>query len=160
MTHRQALRPTHLRSGEGQHLRVITDLVTIKATAASTGDACFIAEAETPPGGGFPPHLRRHDDVTFYVLDGAYTGLLGTETIMLGPGGHAFVPRGTVHGYVNAGATPARMLVLATPGGVQERFLDEIADHASRSAWESDMDRLLAVAPKYGIELLTSVAGE
>jgi quercetin dioxygenase-like cupin family protein len=149
MTLEQSLRPAHLRPGEGRKVRLITDLITIRVTT----DAISLVEAETPPGGGFPPNARRHDDLTLYVLAGTYTVLLGGDVIELGPGGHAFVSRGTVHGYVNTGAEPARVLVLATPGGVQERFLDEIADHASRAPWEPNMDRLLAVAPKYGIEL-------
>jgi quercetin dioxygenase-like cupin family protein len=155
MTLASALRPTHLRPGKGRRRRVITDLMTLIATADDTGGAYTLIVTETPPGGGFPPHRRRHEDLTLFVLDGAYSALLGNDTVTLESGGYAFVPRGTRHGYVNAGSTPARMLALATPGGVPERFLDAIADEPGRAPWAPDMARVLAVAPAYGIEIET-----
>lgn len=132
-------------------MRVIADLVTVKATTGVTGGAFALAITETPPAGGFPLHAQRYDDVTYLVLDGTYRFRVGGDEIELGPGGCAFVPRGTEHGYANAVDAPARMLVIASPGGVWERFLAEIGDEAARMPWEPDMARVLAVAPKYGI---------
>lgn len=152
MTLTDLLRPFGLRTGEGKQLRVITDLVTLKASAADTRGAYTLFETVTPPAGGCPPHAQRYDDESLYVLEGRYAVLVGNEETEMGPGDYAFIPRGTVHGFVNVGSTAARMLVLATPGGIQERFFDEVADRAGRPAWEPDMPKVLAVAPKYGIE--------
>lgn len=151
-------RPRHLRTGEGEKVRVITDLVTIKATAGDTAGAYSLFETSTPPAGGCPPHSQRYDEETFYVLEGRYTFLIGDQTVELGPGDYAFVPRGTVHAFANAGSEPARMLILVTPGGIHDKFFDEVGDHADRAPWEPDMPKVLAVAPKYGIEFSTSDA--
>ena len=146
-------RPTHLGPGEGRQLRVITDLATIKATSDTTGGAYALIEARTPPSGGVPLHTQHYDDATYIVLAGTYRFHVEDDEFELGPGGYAFVTRGTAHGYANTGDVPARMLVIATPGGVMERFLDEIGDSAARAPWEPDMARVLAVAPKYGVEI-------
>ena len=160
MTLRDSVATSHLERGEGRQLRLITDLVTIKATTADTGDAFALFETETPPAGGCPPHRQRYDDEAFFVLDGRYAFLAGDEQVELGPGGYLYVPRGTVHAFTNVGSTTARMLVLVAPGGIHQQFLDEVGDRAGRAAWEADINRLLEVAPKYGIEFPTSVTAE
>jgi quercetin dioxygenase-like cupin family protein len=151
------IQSTHLSSGGGEKKRVITDLVTIKALSADTADAYTLYETDTPPSGGFPPHIHRYEDETFYVLESSYIFLLDDRELELTKGAYLFVPRGTVHGYVNTGSEPARMLVLVTPGGIQEKFLHEVGDGADRPAWEPDMAKVLAVAPKYGIDFPSSL---
>jgi quercetin dioxygenase-like cupin family protein len=148
------VRSTHLDPGGGVKKRILTDLATFKATSADTSGAYTLYEVETPPSGGFPPHVHRYEDETFFVLESSYDFLLVDNELRLDAGAYLFVPRGTIHGYVNTGSTPARMLVLATPGGVHEKFLDEIADAAERPAWKPDIAKVLAVAPKYGIDFL------
>lgn len=144
--------PRYQRPNGGIQMRFITDIVTIKAGAADTAGAYSLFETATPPTGGCPPHTHRYDDETFYVLAGRYHFVLGDEAVELGPGGYLFAPRGTPHGFTNPGPDPARMLVLVTPGGIQEAFLDEVNDRAHRPAAGSAMATVLAVAPKYGVE--------
>ena len=150
------MQPRHLGAREGDQARVITDLVTTKAAAANTGEAYSLFEVETPASGGCPPHTQRYDDETFYVLNGTYAFLIGEKEIELRPGGYAFAPRGTIHGFVNVGSSTARMLVLVTPGGIQESFFQEVGDRADRPAWEPNMAKVLAAAPKYGIQFSPS----
>lgn len=151
-------RPNHLQSGEGRQLKVITDLVTIKATAAETGGAYALFEVETPPAGGCPPHTQRYEHEAVFVIAGSYVFLIDGEQVELGPGGYAFVPRGTTHAYTNTGASAARMLVLVTPGGIHEQFFDDAGDHGDRPHWDLDMAKVFAVAPKYGIEFSLPIA--
>ena len=148
------LRPRFIRAGAGEKARVITDLVTTRASAEDTGGAYSLFETVTPPTGGCPPHAHRHEEKTFYVLEGRYAFLNGEDSIELGPGDYAFVPRGVVHAFANVGSEPARMLILITPGGIYDRFLEEIGDCLDWPTGEPDTARALAVAPKYGIEFL------
>ena len=158
MEHTDTIGPMHLGPGEGRHLTVITDSVTIKAATAETGGAFALYETETPSAGGCPPHVQRYDDEVFFVIEGTYTVLIGEDQVELGPGGYAFIPRGTVHGYANLGSEPARMLILVTPGGIHEQFVDEVSDRAGRAPWQPDMAKVLTVAPKYGVEFSTPAA--
>ena len=58
----------------------------------------------------------------------------------------------------NIGPAPARMLILATPAGLDRFFLEagrEATDTSpgSGAATPEDTEKLLEVAPKYGIEI-------
>ncbi len=159
-----ALAPRHLAPTEGRTVRVIADLVTFKALAADTGGAYSLFETTTLPQGGTPPHRQHYEEEAFFVLEGTYTFRIGDETVALGPGGFAFVPRGTIHAFTNTGSGPARMLILVTPGGIHEQFFAEIGEPiadpaAPPPAGPPDVEKLLAVAAKYGVEILPPPAG-
>jgi mannose-6-phosphate isomerase-like protein (cupin superfamily) len=160
MAHQDTLNAMHLQPGEGRHLTLITDAVTVKAATDDTGGSFALYEAETPPAGGCPPHVQRYDDEALFVIAGRYTVLIGETQIELGPGGYAFIPRGTVHAFTNPGSEPARMLMLVSPGSIHEQFVEEVSDRAGRAPWEPDMARILAVAPKYGVEFASPTVME
>ena len=145
--------PRHVAANSGRAIRVLGDRMTYKAVAAETGGAYSLFETSTPPGAGCLPHSQRYDEETFYVLEGRYALLLGDRTVELGPGDYAFVPRGTAHAFTNVGAEPARMLILVTPGGIHDTFFDEVGEHADGTEGDGDLSKMLAVAPKYGIEI-------
>ena len=69
-----------------------------------------------------------------------------------------YVPRGTLHTYTNVGTGPARYLGMVTPVGL-EKFFEEVSVPAANGTYspppfeQEDLDRLLAVAPKYGLEI-------
>ena len=71
------------------------------------------------------------------------------------------MPRGAVHGYHNRGDTPARMLIVVTPGGIHERFYAQVGepiDDRSMPPAPDDpvaLPRLTRIAQQYGIELLS-----
>ena len=148
------LSPIRVEAGEGRTLRVISDVVTVKASAEDTGGAYSLFETSTPPGGGTPPHYQRYEDEAFYVLEGRCGFRFGEDTVEITEGGYAFVPRGTVHAFTNAGDGPLRMIVLVTPGGIHEKFFAEVGEDPATPAGPPDIAKLLAAAPKYGIEIL------
>lgn len=133
-------------------MRIITDLVSIRASGEHTGDIATVLDVETPPGGGFPPHTQRYEDELIYVLEGTYSLLFGETQEKVAAGDVRFIGRGMRHGYVNAGPGVARMVIYHSPGGIQERFLREIGDPPERPMWESDLGRIVSIAPSYGIE--------
>ncbi len=146
-----------LHAGEGPTYRVVADLVTFKATAATTNGAYGLFETRTPPGQGVPPHRQRYEEEAFWVLEGRYHFLVDGQQVELGPGGYVFVPRGTVHAYTNSGDSAGRMLILVSPGGIHERFFAEVGEPMGDPAVPAsppDLPRLIAVATKYGIEIL------
>lgn len=142
------------RESRPEQLRVISDVVSFIITGAETNGAYALFETVTQPGGGTPPHTQAHEDEAFYILEGRYSFLVGDQQVEVGPGGYAFVPRGTVHAYTNSGEAPARMLILVAPGGLHEQFFREAGDPADAPAGAPDFARLGAAAAKYGITIL------
>jgi quercetin dioxygenase-like cupin family protein len=131
--------------------------VTYKAVAEETGGTYSLFEAVIEPGSAVPPHYGRYDDETLWVLEGIFGLRLGDEMLELRPGSYAFVPRGTVHALANVGRGPGRLLLLVTPGGLCEKYLDELGGARGvpqALAGPTDLERAAAIAAKYGTEFL------
>ena len=123
-----------------------------------TGGAFALIEVLVPPQSGPPPHLHRREDEAFYVLEGEFEVHIDDQRLTAGPGTWVTLAKGSLHYFKNIGPTPARMLILATPAGL-DRFFLEAGREATDTTPESgavrpeDPEKLLAVAPKYGIEI-------
>ena len=150
---------SHVGPGEGRALWVPGGLHTRKVAAAQTGGAYSLFEAVVPPRGGPPPHVQHREDECFYVLKGEFEFLDDGRTFLAGPGSLVYVPKGNLNAFKNVGEEPGRMLVGQTPGGVHERFYEEIGEEARDSTNPPVMDgppdvgRIAAIAAKYGIEI-------
>ena len=151
-------RAKHVAPGEGKALWVAGDLVTLKVVGEDTDGAFLLGEELSPPGGGPPPHIHHREDEMFCVLDGEYEFLVGERTIRAGAGSVVYVPSNVPHTFKNVGTTPARMLAFVMPA-VFEGFLEEVGEEAADQSspppfGQEEIERLLATAPKYGIEML------
>ena len=83
---------------------------------------------------------------------------VGERSFRAGVGSFVHLPKGVIHSFQNLGARPARFLTLVVPAGL-EGFFEEVgkpgSDLSSPPPFEEeDIERLLAVAPKYGAEIL------
>jgi mannose-6-phosphate isomerase-like protein (cupin superfamily) len=147
-----------LAPGEGERIWIVADTMTLKATGESTNGNLVLLENLTAPGGGPPPHVHVRDDEFFYVLDGSFDIRIGDELHSLGPGGFAYVPRGTVHNFRNTAETPSRILVGFTPGGMEGFFRaagrSATDDGPAPQVDEDELARTMAAAPEYGLELI------
>lgn len=147
MTKSIALRP--LIVTDPSTLSVLGTEVQVFLDAAQTGGQYTAYRCVVPPNVGPPPH--RHDgfDEAFYVLQGTFEILSGTETHRLEAGAYVFVPRGVVHTFRNVGEGPAIFLGTATPAGHEGFFED--AD-----SLEGPLTPEVAVAlcARHGIELV------
>ncbi|CAA9398776.1 hypothetical protein AVDCRST_MAG82-76 [uncultured Rubrobacteraceae bacterium] len=150
----------HVGPGEGRALWISRELVMCKVTSEQTGGAYSLFEISSQPQGGMPPHIQHREDECFYVLEGELQFLVEDRTMSVGVGSLLYVPRGNLHAYDNLGDKPARMLVIQTPGGLHERFFEELGepveDQAAPSITESAPggEKITATAAKYGIEIL------
>ena len=116
-------RPYRVASGEGlANVWWKSGRVTVKAGGAGRGHAFSQIEVDDPRGSGPPLHLHHNEDETFYVLEGDVTFLVGEERIDLEAGDYLFGPRGVAHAYV-VRSERARMLVTASPGGIEQVFV-------------------------------------
>ena len=135
------------------------DQITFLITGEQTGGAFFMAEVSVPPGGGPPPHIHRREDETFYLQQGTLTIEAGGKTLIASPGDSVHLPRGVVHSFRNTGRVDAKFLMVVTPAGLEKFFEEAFNPAVDRSqsppqVSEALAARLLAAAPRYGLELL------
>ena len=114
-----------LSVGQGQGETVGLGHIEMRLLAPSSAtDGTFgAAEFRGSEGPWTIPHMHERLEESFYVLDGAFTFTLGEDTIETAPGAFVLVPRGTPH-VLSAGADGGRLLVVWTPGGLEQMFLE------------------------------------
>ncbi len=95
-------------------------VVTTKVAAERTGWAYSLFEVEVGVGGAEGPHVQHREDEWLYVLEGQFGLAVEGVASEAGPGTHAYLPRGALHAYENAGDRTGRLLVVHTPGGAGE----------------------------------------
>ena len=115
-----------------------------------------------PTGGGPPPH--RHDfEEMFTLLEGELELTFRGETTIVRAGSTVNIPANAPHAFRNSSGSPAHMLCMATPAGLDEFFLavgDPLESRASappplnRAELEERIRRAKALAPQYRTELL------
>jgi hypothetical protein len=91
------------------------------------------------------------------VLEGEITVYVGGEKIKAEPGTWVYGPRKVPHGFRIGGDSPARVLLLYTPAGFEQYFA-EVGEPAREltlpPAEPPNMERLMSVSPKYGLDIL------
>ena len=152
-------RARYVRSGQGKTFRARGDLFFFKVVGADNNDAFSMCEVWNAPQGGIPPHIDHRDDEAFFVLEGTYDCRLGDRDLTCGPGESFFAPRGTPHAIKNVSDGRARMLIVQSPGGVIEKYIEEAWEKIEDPSdppppVEPDFERVVSVAQKYGIEML------
>ena len=150
-----------LDKGEGQSFWLLTDLFTFKVVGDDTNGTLTVAELTARPEMGPPPHLHRHADENFYVLEGTFDFSLAGQPFSAGAGSFVHLPKGVVHTHSAGGGAPARALVMQAPAGV-EKFIMEAGRPAPDTSIapvlpeQSELERVVAIARKYGIEVSTT----
>ena len=152
-----------LDPGEGEAWWWMGGLATVKATAEQTGGRYTLVEILVPE---FPMeesllHVHHFEDEGFYILEGEMTFYVGDETIKASPGSFLFGPQDVPHAFsVDSG--PARLMFLLSPAGMEgairemgepARSLD-IPPPQEEPPDEAEMGRLMAIADRYGGEML------
>ena len=146
-----------LQAGEGRAVWFLSNRITIKATAETTGGAYGLFESSLAPGFSPPLHVHRREDEAFWVLAGELTMRCGVRTFRAGPGAFVFLPRDVPHTFVVEGNAPARMLTLLTPGGGEGLFVEggrPAEDEGLPPPGPPDYERLLRVNAKYGTDII------
>ena len=150
--------PRHFSSGDGKTIKLGRMTLTFKTTAADNGGAYTLCEAIEPPGSGAGLHRHTTYDETHIICEGRYECQLGDEMLKLGPGEMMFAPRGTPHSVKSIGPETGRELIISSPGGIFDAFIDEVVtsmtEGGSPSQHGSATD-FRAIAAKYGIEFLS-----
>ena len=150
--------PTMRKPGEGRTIAVVGDVYRFLATGEDTDGKYALWEAIVPPGGGPPPHVHSKEEEGFYILEGEITFLVGEERVVATAGTFANMPVGTPHSFKNESGKPARMLISVAPAGLEQMFFEVGVPLPEGSTTalpptKEEIEKLLAVAPRYGIEI-------
>ena len=149
-----------VKAGQGRAFWVVGDLYTILAGGEETGGAYALIHGVVPPGGGPPHHIHRREDEAFYVLEGQLAFEVEGRRIAAAAGDWITLPRNTLHHFKNIGPAPAKVLILVRPSGLEKFFAEVGQPVTDRSAPPSpDIEKLLAVAPRYGLEIRVGPKG-
>jgi quercetin dioxygenase-like cupin family protein len=149
--------------GEGEALWWLGMLATIKVTKEQTGGRYALVEILAPDGYEAVLHVHHQEDEGFYILEGELTFYVGDQKIKAQPGSYLFGPKDVPHAFtVDSG--PARLLFVLSPGGL-EGLVREMGEPAGSLAVppqpegppdEAEMERMAAIAGRYGAEILGS----
>jgi mannose-6-phosphate isomerase-like protein (cupin superfamily) len=120
----------------------------------TNGQYTFMA-VSTQPGGGPPLHIHAAEDETFFVLAGRYAIQLGDTVLEAGVGDLVYGPRGVPHKFRNIAKSPSKLLVIATPGGV-EKFFEGLSELVTGGG-PPDPERMVALATEHRIRGLEPV---
>lgn len=106
------------------------DGLTIEIIAGNDRDPFTVMQMSVPPGRGVPSHVSPDEDKLFVVLDGALRFHVDDVFADVVAGGRIAVGRGRTHGFVNAGSSSARHLIITSPARHDQllRALSELAD--------------------------------
>jgi quercetin dioxygenase-like cupin family protein len=147
----------HVPEGEGKMLWVADELMTFKVSGEDTSGAYALTDSVVPSEGGPPHHVHHREHEAFWVLEGELEVQVDESTFRAGPGSFVHLPKDVPHAYENVGTEPARFLTLIVPAGL-EKFFEEVGkpgtDPFSPPPFEEDLEKFLAIAPKYGAEIL------
>jgi mannose-6-phosphate isomerase-like protein (cupin superfamily) len=150
--------PTLRSPTQGRTVALVGDVYRFLATGEDTDGKYALWEAIVSPGGGPPPHVHSREEEGFYILEGEITLRVGDDRVVVGPGMFANMPVGTPHSFKNQGSKAARMLISVAPAGLEKMFFEcgvplPEGSTTALPPTKEDIEKLLAVAPRYGIEI-------
>ena len=125
---------------------LFVETIHVFVSSEMSQDAAAVLVTDVPPGGGPPPHTHSREDETFTALEGDFELLVEGKWVGIPVGVPVFAPRGHSHTFRNAGTTPGRLQVVATPGG-----MDEFLEQLSKFSLATQMPEVMALAGRYGI---------
>lgn len=154
----QAIAPIAFGPGEGEALWAFGCLITVKASAETTGGRVALLEHHAPRGAGSPLHVRHRDDEWFFVMEGELTFWIDGRVIEAPAGSFVYGPREVPFTFT-VSSERARFLLGTEPAGF-ERVLRALGTPAPSltippAATEPpDLARIAQVCGDHGIEIL------
>ena len=96
-----------------------------KVESADSGGSLAVLEVEIPAKTLVKPHNHTREDEFSLILAGTVGVRVGDRVLQADAGASLVKPRGTPHAMWNADSTPARVVEILSPGGL-ERYFQEL----------------------------------
>ena len=143
---------TIVKAGERPALNILGMPLRMLCEAHETGGSWSLFEEQVPLGMGPPPH--RHDwDEAYYILDGEIDFEVDGESVKSGKGDFNYLPRNTVHGFKGASASPAHVLIFASPAHGSE-FFRELNEEVH--SLPEDGAKIPEICERHGIHIMSA----
>ena len=143
--------PLQIPSDGGKKMNVLGIPMVLRVHGRDTNGTVSVVESHDLPGGGPPPHIHQREDETFQIIEGEYEWTVGDRKFTAKKGDTIFAPRGIPHTYRYVGQPPGRLMCIITPSGF-EGFFEAVS--ALTHQEQQDIPRILAIAEKYGLQIL------
>src|SRR4051812_24875944 len=126
---------------------------TFRVESAESNGSISVFECLVPARSRMPaPHSHDAFEETIYGLEGVTTWTVDGRNVEVGVGDVICLPRGTVHGFQNAGARDARFLASASPGLMRPEYFRDIHDVLAASGGGApDVAALAEVMRRHGL---------
>ena len=147
--------PFVLQPGEGETVQIKTSRCSFKATGSDTHNhmGLFELTMETEEAGA-SLHVHKQMTEMFYVVEGEVNLTTGDQTVKGTPGTFVLVPENTPHGFSNASAERAKLLILFCPTDHREDYFRGLAELTKdgRLASEEEMLDLMHRFDQYMVD--------
>jgi protein-S-isoprenylcysteine O-methyltransferase Ste14/mannose-6-phosphate isomerase-like protein (cupin superfamily) len=117
---------------------------TIRTSAKETKGIYTMLEVVADPRNGVPIHIHKNEDEHFLVLEGTLHIVIGDITLDVRAGTAVTVSKGEPHAWCNLTEMPVRMLVIFSPGHIEELFKEVAARKSNNN------DDIAALADRFG----------
>jgi len=132
--------------GNGEWLQVTPgERFRIRTSVKETKGIYTMLELIADPRNGVPMHIHQNEDEHFIILEGSLHVANGDKRFDAPAGTTVTIKKGVPHAWCNLMDTPLRMLVVFSPGSIEDLF-------KATAARESD--DIAALAAKYGTLLV------
>jgi mannose-6-phosphate isomerase-like protein (cupin superfamily) len=150
--------PVHTRCSEAYIFLGVQ--MKILLSSKDTGGQFSLIQGVMPPDGDGGLHMHANEDESMHLLEGELEVTIGDKTFPLASGESYFAPRNIPHRLRNRSQTPARSLLLTTPGGFDAsisqaglRLIDGIMPPHELPTPDK-MEKLLKLAEEFGIKII------
>ncbi len=126
--------------------------VVFELVGKDTDGRVSVVEHPLAPGAlAGPRHTHHNEDEISYVLEGEFTIQVGDQVIKAPVGTLIYKPRGVPHTFWNQTSSPARLLEIILPSGL-ETYFEELAELVKYGP-PPDMSSLVNLAKRYDLDI-------
>jgi mannose-6-phosphate isomerase-like protein (cupin superfamily) len=126
-----------------------TSTLTMLAVGADTGGAYALLHYVAGPGAGSGFHTHGREDEAFYILSGTLQLTRGDQTVAATPGSYVLIPRGQRHAFRNATPEPMTALIILSPAGLEQFFVDLAALSSTSPTGQPAADAVARLTDQY-----------
>jgi quercetin dioxygenase-like cupin family protein len=144
--------PKLVAPGDGKIIKLFGVQFGYKVESADSGGQLAMLEVDIPAGTLVKPHNHSREDEFSLVLAGTVGARIGDQVLEAGQGSYLVKPRGTPHAMWNASSSPAKVIEILSPGGM-EAYFEALAPILSHEGGAGPPE-YYELASNYGITIL------